>query len=97
MLAGLHSHSGVVFLGALGIFSPKALTGNFRLAKLCLQKASRALVFPPKMGQVLALPTYLNELLCDPEDIFIQSNGNIVMKDNANLKKSVAQTSFCLQ
>lgn len=54
-------------------------------------------MFPPKMGQVLALPTYLNELLCDPEDIFIQSNGNIVMKDNVNLKKLVAQTSFCLQ
>lgn len=71
MLAGLHSYSWAVFLGAVGIFSPKALTGNFRLAKLCLEDASRALVFPPKMGQVLALPTYL------PQRIAMRSRGDI--------------------
>lgn len=71
LLAFTHTR-GAVFLGAVGIFSPNTLTGNFRLAKLCLQDASRALVFPPKMGQVLALPTYLKVLLYDPEEIFIQ-------------------------
>lgn len=112
-LAFTHTH-GAVFLGAVGILSPKALNRNFRLAILCLQDASRALVFPPEMGQVLAPPTYLKVLLCDPEEIFgdiytrpgtregvflsllTQSNGNIVRKDNANLKKLVAQT-FCLK
>lgn len=29
--------------------------------------------------------------------LLTQSNGNIVRKDNANLKKLVAQTSFCLK
>lgn len=59
MLAGLQHTHGAVFLGAMGIFSPEVLNRNFRLAILCLQDASRALVSPPEMGQVLATPTYL--------------------------------------